>query len=530
MKPYLMGSEVEYAVSARTPRGVMPSEEVYSLLNEAVRKERLWLPDVNGGRALYLQHAGRFYMDTGGHPELATPEVFTPRQLTCSDKAGERILELARDRVQAERPDLRIAIVKNNIDVCFPDRIAWGCHESHTSWVPMERVGPQLLPHLVSRTIYVGAGCLSARPHAPGFELSQRARHLIQATGSETTGNRAIFCTRVRKATDYARDGWCRAHLISKDSQRAPFGIYLTFGTTGLLFLLMNEGYKVGQGLLLADPVQALQAIACDPWLQVKVPLANGRKLTALQIQVEYLEECERAVARGDFPDWATEVLGYWRQTLEDLDRDPLRLADRLDPYCKLLIFEHELRRAGHTWTDLHAALRTLEGLRSVFPWEVVRAVLAETPSALSAELAPKYGEAVLLAGAQRAGVLERLRFAIRLQTLELHYHELGGLHDQLVAAGRFRSVVVTRDEIEQASFEPPPGGRAAIRGACIRASREPGWMCDWRYLFHPGTGEFVDLRNPFETTRRVVRREQFSSEERSEIELVERFNRLTRR
>src|SRR5262249_10886553 len=153
---------------------------VYGLLNAALRKERLWLPDVNGGQALYLEHGGRFYMDSGGHPELASPEVLTPAQVACYDKAGERLLDVARARVLADRPELQITPAKNNTGALSADRVVWGCHESHTCWAPLDRVGPMLIPHLVSRLIYAGAGCLSARPAGTGFELSQRARHLVQ--------------------------------------------------------------------------------------------------------------------------------------------------------------------------------------------------------------------------------------------------------------------------------------------------------------------------------------------------------------
>ena len=53
--------------------------------------------------------------------------------------------------------------------------------------------------------------------------------------------------------------GWIRAHLISKDSQRAPLGIYLTHGVTGLLIEMLNRGVAVGQGLALVDPVATLR-------------------------------------------------------------------------------------------------------------------------------------------------------------------------------------------------------------------------------------------------------------------------------
>src|SRR5262249_1768218 len=182
------------------------------------------------------------------------------------------------------------------------------------------------------------------------------------------------------------------------------------------------------------------------------------------------------------FPAWAGDVLRHWGETLEALAKDPLRLASKLDPYCKLLIFDHELRRAGYAWADLHQALRTLELLRASFTEDVIRAVMAETPSRLPAGLQPKYGEAVTTARADAPGVLDRLRFAIRLQVLEMKYHEVGGLYDQLLAAGQVDPVVVTPAGVERATLQPPPGGRAAVRGQRIPQRPDPPRPCRCGY------------------------------------------------
>ncbi len=523
-----MGTETEYAVSGRGPSGGVGAEEVFAVLNEALKHERRWLPDAAGGWSAFLEHGGRFYLDSGGHPEYATPECLTPAQVAVYDKAGERLLEIARERVRKQRPDLAVTIAKNNVGAIHSDDATWGCHESYTCWERTDRVVEQMVPHIVSRLIYAGAGCLSGRPGCEGFELSQRARHLTKVFGSETTSNRPIFGTRIRKVADYDPHKWTRVHLIAKDSQRAPFGIYLTFGTTGLLFLLVNAGQTVGKGLALADPVRAAQTIACDPWLRSKVPLADGRRLTALEIQFAYLEECELALEIGDFPPWAYEVLHHWRQTLEDLKQDPLRLADRLDPYCKLLIYGHELRRAGYTWLELHAALASLTDLRKRYPVDVVRALLAENPLSLAMEGRALHARAALDARASLPGTLDRLRFAVRLQALELNYHELDGLHDRLATAGQFRSVVLTREEVETATQEPPMGGRAAVRSRFIKDCRETGWVCDWRYLYHGATKTFVDMRNPFAGEVKTEKVESLGAKRREDLELMEMLDDLS--
>jgi hypothetical protein len=101
--------------------------------------------------------------------------------------------------------------------------------------------------------------------------------------------------------------------------------------------------------------------------------------------------------------------------------------------------------------------------------------------------------------------VLERLRFAVRLQALDFQYHELGGLYDALRAAGRVRSVVAGAADVERATREPPPGGRAAARAACVQQLQEGGWTADWQSLWHPASSRFVDLRDPFVAGWQVV-------------------------
>jgi proteasome accessory factor A len=509
-RPFLIGAETEYAVSGRRWDRQMDTDDVYNRLSAALQEQRAWVPDDHGYRGLFLQHGGRLYLDYGSHPEHATPECFTPRQVACYDKAGEHLLALARAGAEAAHAgeEMRITVLKNNLDPLYPDSVSYGTHESYTCWVEHDTAATALLPHLVTRLAYAGAGGLSGHGSGVGFELSQRARHLHDAVGSDTTCNRAIFGTRIRKDTDHSGDGWIRVHLIGKDSQRAPFGAYLTYATTGLLIEMLNRGLRVGAGLALADPVTALHTLSRDPWLRTRVALADGRKLTALEIQASYLEECEKALQHGGLPDWAGEAIGYWRATLTELGRDPLRLADRLDPYCKLLIFEQQLLKAGFDWLDLRGALGKLQALRDEFEDPVCKAVLEGSATGLDGEEKFSYDQAMKILGDNVTAVerqREHLAFALRQQMVDVHYHELGGLYDRLHAAGRMRDVILTPAEVEEASRTPPPGGRAALRGEAIRRHQDGIWRGDWQYLWQPTTGRCLDLRDPFTTVSREV-------------------------
>jgi proteasome accessory factor A len=499
-----MGAETEYGLSAQRDGAALDPDSVYERLIGAVKAMRAWVPDHHGYRGVYLEHGGRLYLDYGSHPEHATPECHTPRQVALYDKAGEHLLRLARDVVMTREPRLLVRILKNNLDPVEPEETTYGTHESYTCWAPSEQVCPQLVPHLVSRVLYCGAGALTGHAGGVGFELSQRARHLHVVESDDTTGNRAIFSTRIRKVTDGGGE-WTRVHLIGKDSQRSPFGIYLTYAVTGLLIDMINRGLVVGQGLALADPVRALRAFSLDPWARTQARLVDGRRLTAVQIQAEYLEQCEQALQQGRLPDWAGEAIGHWRGTLAVLEKDPLRLADRLDPYCKLLLCEHELLRAGLDWGDLRRALEKLDRLHDVFTDRVTRAVLDDSDAGLAGQEREQFVEARASVEAGKPGVLDRLRFANRLRVIDLQYHELGGLYDRLHDAGKMKDVILTPADVDEASRTPPPGGRAAVRGAWIRAHREPDWRGDWQYVWQSSSRRCIDLRDPFSGKEQVV-------------------------
>jgi hypothetical protein len=497
LKPFAMGLETEYAVSSRSPTERRQPEELARWLAECVRHQRPYLQDLECSTGVYLGNGSRVYTDIHGHPEYATPECSTPAQVAAYDKAGERILHFVARRAASERR-LELSVTKNNLGAVAPDRITWGNHESYTSWIPLTHAVDYLVPHLVTRLPYAGSGCLSAHADGFGFELSQRARHLNRVVGAETTHDRAIFCTRVRKSLDASDAGWTRAHLIGKDSQRAPFGTYLTMGTTGLLFWMLNHGFVRQPCLMLADPVRALRTVSLDPWLRRPLPMIGARPLTGLEIQEAYLADCEGFAKQGPLPKWGAEVLRQWRTVLVHLAQDPRRLAGKLDAYTKMFLIEHELRRARFDWSDLREALVLIEHLRN-YPTEVLHALAANQPEVLQAldSQARAQVQSLLKANGRRA--LERLQFALRLMVLDLKYHELGGLYDDLCQAGHIDNVVVTEQAIDQAITAPPPGGRAARRADLIKVHHgQPNWAANWKTVMRiTGDGAY-DLSNPF--------------------------------
>ncbi|MBA3283211.1 MAG: proteasome accessory factor PafA2 family protein, partial [Acidimicrobiia bacterium] len=87
MERRIFGLENEYGVTctSRGQRRLSPDEVARYLFRRVVS----WGRSSN----VFLANGARLYLDVGSHPEYATPECDSVRELVVHDKAGERILE-----------------------------------------------------------------------------------------------------------------------------------------------------------------------------------------------------------------------------------------------------------------------------------------------------------------------------------------------------------------------------------------------------------------------------------------------------
>src|SRR5690349_18013149 len=124
-----------------------------------------------------LSNGARFYNDHG-HPEYATPECRSLRDLVAHDKAGERIVFEAAQRRARQRGPL-VTLYKNNTDF---HGASYGTHEGYlmARSVPTDALIQTLLPFFASRQIFAGAGKCGVETDVPGtgsdiYQLSQRS-------------------------------------------------------------------------------------------------------------------------------------------------------------------------------------------------------------------------------------------------------------------------------------------------------------------------------------------------------------------
>ena len=138
--------------------------------------------------------------------------------------------------------------------------------------------------------------------------------------------------------------------MIIGDANLAETATY-PWGTTSLVLDLIEAGVDFSD-IELARPVTAVHTISHDPTLQATVALTDGRELTALALQREYLQRCTRFHEQNHSDDArAKHVLDTWADVLDKLERDPMECSDILDWPAKLRLFEGFRQREGLTWS-----------------------------------------------------------------------------------------------------------------------------------------------------------------------------------
>ncbi|MFN8148671.1 MAG: depupylase/deamidase Dop [Candidatus Nanopelagicales bacterium] len=308
---------------------------------------------------LILTNGARLYVDHA-HPEYSSPEVTNPRDALVWDKAGERIMARAVELVLGIPGAQPVNLYKNNTD---NKGASYGTHENYLMrrTTPFVDIVKHLTPFFVSRQVVTGSGRVGVgqegRKH--GFQLSQRADFFEVEVGLETTLKRPIINTRDEPHADPEK--YRRLHVIVGDANLAELSTYLKMGTTSLVLSMLEDG-ALDLDLVMDAPVREMHAVSHDWTMKHLVTLVNGRRLTAVQMQLEFLEQARKHVERkGEVDPQTADVLDRWESVLARLETDPMSLSRELDWVAKLALLEGYRDRDGLDWDHPRLALVDLQ-------------------------------------------------------------------------------------------------------------------------------------------------------------------------
>jgi proteasome accessory factor A len=335
MERRIFGLENEYGVTCtlRGQRRLSPDEVARYLFRRVVS----WGRSSN----VFLANGARLYLDVGSHPEYATPECDSIYDLVVHDKAGERILEQllasAEQRLREEGIRGIIYLFKNNTDSAGN---SYGCHENYLTSRrdDFSHYAEVLIPFLVSRQIYAGAGKVLQTARGAMFCISQRAEHIWEGVSSATTRSRPIINTRDEPHADAER--YRRLHVIVGDSNMSEYSTFLKVGACSILLRMLEEPSIVLRDMTLENPIRAIREISHDITCKRRVRLANGREMTALEIQGEYLNRALKYAERRELSPLEQRALEMWEHCLTHLESDPFKLDREVDWVIKHRLIE----------------------------------------------------------------------------------------------------------------------------------------------------------------------------------------------
>jgi proteasome accessory factor A len=234
-----------------------------------------------------------------------------------------------------------------------------------------------------------------------------------------------------------------RFHVIVGDANMSLYSTWLKIGTTSLVLQALLNGAPPERVPRVADPIQTIKTISRDKTWKWLCRDTGGYKTNAIAIQRVYLQLVREFCPRLE-PEWKA-VVKAWEEVLNDLERDPLSTADRLDWTAKYQLIEQ---------------FRQAEKLTADDPW---------------------------------------------LRSLDLSYHLLDrehGLYYALLDQRAFR-LPYPLEEISSHSLCPPSTTRAAVRGRCIEKFGSAVQATQWDYILLKGAQKKIelDLRNLFDAT-----------------------------
>ncbi|WP_043535040.1 Pup--protein ligase [Actinomyces polynesiensis] len=423
MRRRVVGIETEYGLNAAsTDGGPSPLDA-----DRAARY--LFDPLLHRGRSsnLFLRNGGRLYLDVGSHPEYATAECDRLEDLLAQDRAGSVMLaDLATQGDLAMAADgihARLHLFRNNLDA---QGNSFGCHENYLLHRRRDfrEVADALVAFFITRQVLTGSGHVRTVSGRTTYCFSQRADQMWDAVSSATTRSRPIINTRDEPLADSG--SYRRMHVIVGDTNVAEPTTALKTGATELLLSAVEDGLRI-QDLALAEPMRAIREVNADLTGRVRVELADGREMTAAQVQREIRTRVLDHTDTGALDDLHRYVVDLWGRGIDAVDSGDWSGVDtELDVAIKRRLLESYARRAGTTLADP------------------------------------------------------------RVARLELGYHDITaeGLRPRMETTGLMRRLT-TEDQVTTAVTTPPATTRAALRGRVIGAAEDArrDLTADWVHL-----------------------------------------------
>ena len=156
--------------------------------------------------------------------------------------------------------------------------------------------------------------------------------------------------------------------MIVGDANMSEVANFLKVGTTSLVLAMIEDDWfgRANREFALHSPVSAMRRVSYDLTLTRPLDLADGRTMTALELQWEHLDLARKYAEERGFDavggaEIGREILRRWEEVLTGLEGDPMTLAKQLDWVAKYRIINGYRERHGLSWQDPKLAAMDLQ-------------------------------------------------------------------------------------------------------------------------------------------------------------------------
>ncbi|WEV66756.1 proteasome accessory factor PafA2 family protein [Bifidobacterium sp. ESL0769] len=468
----IFGIETEYGVSVTGANKPCDPGQVAMMM---------FAPILSRSRSTnaYLENGSRLYLDVGSHPEYATAEARDPSAALTQDLAGEQIMQRlaigAQERLRKTHGEhATIHLFKDNVDSAGH---AFGCHENYLvrRYVSLPIIKAQLLPFLVTRQLFTGAGRVSEN----GFEITQRAAFLDEGVSSSTTRFRPMVNTRDEPHAD--PDEFRRLHVIIGDSNRSQWATKMKLATTHLVLCAIEDAAKRGvasefECCALNDPSASNKAMSAD------------------------LSCCKQVIELEDSASFRAKQQELGLQTSGSGDRSQNHTVTALE--IQYLYFAVVSRFVESHHDEIKQSLPDTDCMDILHEWKTALDALSSKDFTALSNRVDWVAKYQLLSKMKERNPSLSTTQALQI---DMNYHDIanGSIYPSLVKHGLVETLV-TYEAVEHAVENPPQDTRAALRGGFVHQALASGatFTCDWTHLKTTApTRHEAELIDPFAAT-----------------------------
>ena len=312
----------------------------------------------------FSQNGSRIYVDSGNHPEYATPECQTIRETVAAVIAGEIIMSEIVDLHggKLEQQHFRL----NNRVIGDDPKISWGVHENYQT---LKRINPEkseswdgysdhwngLITHLSTRMILSGAGHVERRTGK--YFVAQKAQHVKTPISSTTTSSISKPHINTRDESFSSNNNFRRLHIVSGDPNMIPWSSAYKIASTSLVLRMMEHGVNMND-LKLYRPANVTVSVAKDNKLSKLVELDSGVKIRSAEVQLALAELALEFIETVSVPEDEKIMANEWYAAAEhlvDSPKDKEFLKNKVDWIAKDHIIKSAKSRTGSTTDYVHA-------------------------------------------------------------------------------------------------------------------------------------------------------------------------------